>query len=62
MSQTPSPSTGKRYGLARVCSVWSIPRSTHYWRKGRSASKTRRPGPIGFHSDVQLLGYIRGLI
>jgi hypothetical protein len=30
MSQAPSPSTGKPYGLARVCRVWSIARSTVY--------------------------------
>ena len=28
MSQTCSPSTQRRYGLARVCRVWEIPRST----------------------------------
>lgn len=62
MSQTASPFTGKTYGLTRVCSVWSIPRWTHYWRKGGSASKTRRPGPMGFHSDEELLGHIQRLI
>ena len=26
MSRTLSPSTGKRYGLARVAAVWDLPR------------------------------------
>ncbi len=30
MSWTPSPSTGKPYGLARVAVVWGVPRSTYY--------------------------------
>ncbi len=31
MSQATSPSTGKPYGLARVCRVWGVARSTVYW-------------------------------
>ena len=30
MSQTRSPSTQRRYGLARVCRVWELARSTVY--------------------------------
>jgi len=30
MSQAISPSTGKRYGLARVCRVWGVARSSVY--------------------------------
>ena len=30
MSWTPSPSTGKPYGLARVAVAWGVPRSTYY--------------------------------
>ena len=30
MSRTPSPSTGKTYGLARVAVAWGVPRSTYY--------------------------------
>ena len=62
MSQATSPSTGKTYGLSRVCSVWRIPRSTHCWRKKGPDGKACRPGPMGFHSDEELLGHIRGLI
>ena len=41
MSQAASPSTGRRYGLARVCRVWQVPRST----VNSSPTRTRRlPG------------------
>ena len=30
MSQTCSPSTQRRYGLARVCRMWEVARSTVY--------------------------------
>src|SRR4029453_5440004 len=33
MSQATSPSSGKPYGLARVCRVWSLARSTVYWQR-----------------------------
>lgn len=33
MSATASTSTGRRYGLQRVCRVWEIPRSTMYRRR-----------------------------
>lgn len=62
MSQATSPSTSKTYGLTRVCSVWGIPRSTHYWRRKEPIGKTCRPGPTGYHSDEELLGHIRRII
>ena len=36
MSQAASASTGKNYGLALVCRVWALPRSTVYWRRRRA--------------------------
>jgi len=39
MSQTISPSTGRRYGLALVCRVWEMARSSVY------AVRTRRESP-----------------
>lgn len=62
MSRTTSPSTGKPYGLARVCTAWGMARSTFYWRQGRPLHAAARPGPKGFHSDEELHGYIRRLI
>ena len=42
MSQTCSPSTQRRYGLARVCRVWELARSTVYLHRER---RTTPPGP-----------------
>ena len=61
MSRTASPSTGKIYGLARVCKIWKIARSTVYWRKTHIPSLTRR-GPRPWHSDAELLTAIRAFI
>ena len=30
MADTISPATGRRYGVARVCQVWEVPRSSFY--------------------------------
>jgi hypothetical protein len=35
MSQTCSPSAQRRYGLARVCRVWELARSTVYLTPAR---------------------------
>jgi hypothetical protein len=39
MSQTRSPSTQQVYGLARVCRVWEVARSTMYATKRRAAAR-----------------------
>ena len=44
MSQATSPSTGKPYGLARVCRVWGVARSTVYWQRHASCCAWRPPG------------------
>ena len=63
MSQTASPFTHHPYGLTRVCSVWSIPRSTYYYRlKGHASGATARSVPKGCHTDEELLTHIRSLI
>ena len=36
MSRASSPSSGRRYGTARVCQLWEVPRSTVYARAGAS--------------------------
>jgi putative transposase len=63
MSQTVSPSANRSYGLARVCRVWDLPRSTVYDHLGRqetggSYSGLKR-GPVGACSDAELLERIR---
>lgn len=46
MSRATSPSTGRRYGLARVCRVWQLARSTVYWHRVRAAlPPEQRPAP-----------------
>ena len=61
MSISTSPSTGKIYGLKRVCSVWKIARSTVYERRRRTRSKAvkQKPGPKPKISDESLLQAVR---
>lgn len=37
MAEATSPTTGRRYGVARVCQIWDQPRSSFY---------AARPGTI----------------
>lgn len=64
MSQTTSATTGRRYGLERVCRTWEKSRSAFYARRARversaSAERPRRRGPAPALSDAQLLAAIR---
>ena len=59
MSQATSPSTGIRYGLARVCRVWGLARSTVYGRRREARATGRRPGPLGACTDEDLVGRMR---
>ena len=63
MSSAASPSTGRRYGLARVARAWGLPRSTIYARRAREASPPTAPparrGPKPETSDADLLSAIR---
>ena len=62
MSQAISPSTGHPYGLARVCRVWGLARSTGYrHRQERARSSTRR-GPVGPCTDEALVTHIRTIL
>jgi putative transposase len=62
MSQAPSPSTGKPYGLARVCRVWGIARSTVYWQQHVSSAPRARRGPVGPCTDDELVDHIRRIL
>lgn len=48
MSAAASPSTGRRYGLDRVCAAWGVPRSSHYAERARrrvEGGRTQAEGP-----------------
>jgi putative transposase len=65
MSQTRSPSTQQRYGLARVCRVWELARSTVYLRQARratSAPPAQKRGPKPRWSDAVLVEQIRAVL
>jgi putative transposase len=61
MSRTVSPSREKPYGLARVCRVWDVPRSTVYFQLAAAETPTppSRRGPVGAMSDEDLVKAIR---
>ena len=65
MSRTVSPSAGRRYGLALVCRVWEVSRSSVYAVTSRESSpppEPRRRGPKTNWSDVQLTELIKETI
>ena len=65
MSRASSPSAAGRYGTARVCRVWEVPRSTVYARRAR-ASRTAQPaakrGPKQAWTDAALTEQIRAVL
>ena len=62
MSQAPSPSTAQPYGLARVCRVWGVARSTIYWQRHEHSAPGARRGPVGPCADDQLVDHIRRVL
>lgn len=58
-----SPSTGRRYGIARVCRIWEVPRSSFYADRRRADTTlpvpARRRGPKPVVSEDALLLAIR---
>ena len=64
MSATTSATTGRRYGLERVCRMWDRSRSALYARRARArrlerGARPARRGPTPALSDAQLLAAIR---
>lgn len=64
MADTVSPATGRRYGVARVCQVWDVPRSSFYAARRETgepapARLRGRRGPKPAVSDADLLVAIR---
>jgi len=64
MGQTASPSVGRRYGLARVCRVLEIPRSTIYAARSRREAPVvaRKRGPKTAWTDAELTEQIRAVL
>ena len=63
MAETVSPSSGRRYGIAQVCRIWDVPRSSFYADRHRGSTATpippQRRGPKPAVSDDALLAAIR---
>ena len=64
MAATTSPTSGRRYGVAQVCRIWEVPRSSFYADRRRADTTTtpvpaQRRGPKPRVSDDALLAAIR---
>ena len=64
MAAATSPASGRRYGIARVCQMWELPRSSFYAARQRATVTTapapaQRRGPRPAVSDEGLLAAIR---
>jgi transposase InsO family protein len=69
MSQAHSPSAKRPYGLARVCRVWRVPRSSVYDARSKREAAARgevhaprKRGPVGACSDEDLLRHIQAAL
>ena len=63
MSRAVSPVSGRPYGVAAVCRVWQLARSTLYRHRAPAPSTPpRRPGPWGPMPDADLLEAIRAVL
>lgn len=63
MRTATSPSSGKPYGMARVCRVWGAARASVYRHRLPSGpDPRRRPGPVGPMPDACLLERIRDVL
>lgn len=64
MSQTQSPSTGGKYGRARVLAIWVLARSTFYARQNRARQPvtSQRRGPKTSYTDADLLEKIHAIL
>ena len=67
-SRSASPTTGRPYGMQRVCRIFGIARSTAYSLKAREAVPVdqrpvpRKRGPVGAGTDEELVGHIHRVL
>ena len=65
MSGVISISGHRRYGVARVCRIWSVARASVYRRRRTAAipqAVRRRPGPQGPMPDTALVEEVRDVL
>jgi putative transposase len=62
MSRAASPSTTRCYGLAQVCRVWEVPRSTVYARHIPIPQPQAKRGPRTGWTDAALTEQIRAVL
>jgi putative transposase len=68
LSRSAPPSTGKPYGLQRVCRTFGMARSTADYLEAREAvppeqrPEPRERGPVGAATDEALVGHIRRVL
>ena len=68
LSRSASPSTGRPYGMQRVCRIFGLARSTAYYLKAREAippeerPAAKKRGPVGAGTDDELVGHIRRML
>lgn len=65
MSRTPSPSSGRCYGVRRVAEEFEIPRSTFYWVQARRRAPqgpAGKRGPRTPYTDADLTERIRAVL
>lgn len=59
MARAISPTTGRHYGVRRVCAVWDLPRSSFYAAPDAQTKPACRRGPTPGLADPALLEAIR---
>jgi putative transposase len=62
MSRTLSLTTGKPYGITRVCRIWRMARASIYRHRFPEPLVRTRPGPSGPMPDAALLEQIRAVL